>query len=289
MLKIKENSIYFHNKESGQSTFEFIFILFITISIIVGVLFQFNKGFSQFAQQYLGEYFQCLLDSGELPKLGSEDTEATGCDAYFQPFTFLEGRPPNDPQGSHTNAGGSNGSKNNDDENKLTPPSQKGDGSRGGDASGSSPGQGQGVRIDANLDRTQGKNPTEGDLAQNDSTGRMRYTTNNRIQTNDNNKKENVPIAENDNFVNRVLKKRQENAKDPSAANSVPEVLEGENQKTSRVEINSKPRSTANTEDEQNYSFGDYLKYLIIIIIILALLIVIGGQLASIRKSYEKQ
>ena len=87
--------------QSGQAVVEYILLLVVSISIIVGLKNAF-KNAGDFVNKYVGAYTQCLMEYGELPSLGLDDAELTkhkndaeeGCNPKFKNFTFAEGRPP---------------------------------------------------------------------------------------------------------------------------------------------------------------------------------------------------
>lgn len=87
--------------QSGQAAVEYILLLVVSVSIIVGLKNAF-KGAGDFVNNYVGAYTQCLMEYGELPSLGLDDVELTrhkndaeeGCNPKFKNFTFAEGRPP---------------------------------------------------------------------------------------------------------------------------------------------------------------------------------------------------
>ncbi len=64
--------------ESGQALVEYILLLMIVLLISVGLLYQFNRSVRSYVNVFFGEYVACLIASGQLPSLGSEDS--TGCE-----------------------------------------------------------------------------------------------------------------------------------------------------------------------------------------------------------------
>ena len=57
-------------REKGQAVIEYLLILILVVSIILGILYQFNDAFKKFINGYFGDYIACLLETGELPSLG---------------------------------------------------------------------------------------------------------------------------------------------------------------------------------------------------------------------------
>lgn len=77
--------------EAGQAIIEYVLILIVVLGIFFGGLYQLNTGFKDWANNYFGEYLSCLLESGELPALGGAGGE---CSQFYKPFTLSGGRPP---------------------------------------------------------------------------------------------------------------------------------------------------------------------------------------------------
>jgi len=64
------------NKQRGQGIVEYILLIVIVISIGYAILNQLFTPVSKWTEFYIGQYIDCLLDQGELPKLlGSEDVD----------------------------------------------------------------------------------------------------------------------------------------------------------------------------------------------------------------------
>lgn len=100
---------------SGQAMIEYVLMLVVTISL----LFLANKVFdsmNKFMNKYMGDYISCLMEYGELPSWGVQDTDlkqhtsgAGGgkvCDSSFDGFTIAGGRP------ASGGGGGTGGGKN---------------------------------------------------------------------------------------------------------------------------------------------------------------------------------
>lgn len=114
------------SRESGQATFEYLLLLIFATLIIMGGLYQLSTAFQSFARSYFGDYFECLLETGELPTLGSGQGI---CASSYQPFSLSRGRALVDTSGM--GSGGSSGGR-------------PGSGGSGGSAGGGSIGGGAG-------------------------------------------------------------------------------------------------------------------------------------------------
>lgn len=86
--------------QSGQAVVEYILLLVIIVSLVIGAKNAFGK-VDDFISHYIGDYVTCLMEYGELPSLGVSDAnqkkhlDGTGkkCDEDFAGFTFEDGRP----------------------------------------------------------------------------------------------------------------------------------------------------------------------------------------------------
>ena len=118
--------------EQGQAVIEYILILIMVVSIILGVLYQFNDVFKNFIHSYFGDYIACLLETGELPTLGGDGGPNQGvCNAQFKNFNVSSGRSildpntnRNAPEGSGRSSGDGNQSGGGGDSSSNQSPSQ---------------------------------------------------------------------------------------------------------------------------------------------------------------------
>ena len=63
------------NKESGQGVLEYILVLVIVLVVILGLVYQFNVKFKNYAEQFFDGYIACLLETGDLPGVGGSMCE----------------------------------------------------------------------------------------------------------------------------------------------------------------------------------------------------------------------
>jgi hypothetical protein len=266
--------------QSGQAVVEYVLVM---ISVIVvffiagGFLRQFNSSFSNFVKNYYGEYLSCLIETGELPTLGYEGGNG-GCEDEFQPFTLAGGRAPYNPPRPYVPSGGYDG-----DGGGLENPPRKidqtdtADGGAGGgarSASGSDGGSGAGLSqgpqlIGGDSGRSKrvplapsetGKKDSSGTYVQNSgafggvdggsSGGRPKY----------------VPI---------------EGERDPSKSDSAG-AGRGEDVQSGGLSPKRVPADVVTEkkkiQEEEGWTFPDFLRLLLIIGIILAMVVFFGGQ-----------
>ncbi|MCB0394989.1 MAG: hypothetical protein KDD25_10535, partial [Bdellovibrionales bacterium] len=63
--------------QKGQTTVEYVLLIFVTIVVTLGLLRIFSSSVNIFTQNFFGSYVQCLIISGELPTLNSDSS--SGC------------------------------------------------------------------------------------------------------------------------------------------------------------------------------------------------------------------
>ncbi len=144
--------------ENGQAVVEYILLIVVVISLVFGA----KKAFSHvddFISHYIGDYVTCLMEYGELPSLGVAaadqkrhlDGSGKKCDEDFAGFTFEDGRPSNGggsgsggpgsggtgKTGSGNNNNSANGGNKNNSSNAAKDGSNNKSGSDGDSGSGS--------------------------------------------------------------------------------------------------------------------------------------------------------
>lgn len=130
MRKIAFKGMLKNNR--GQAVLEYVLLTFIVVLVLGHMITGLAHGTQEFAKNYFGSYFQCLLETGELPQLGADNVPETECDELHEPFTFREGRPVvfNDLSGP-TNGGADVGNSGSDgsDSDSASAGSSEGSGS----------------------------------------------------------------------------------------------------------------------------------------------------------------
>lgn len=265
--------------QSGQAVLEYILILLVTVAILLGVLYQFSDAFKKYVASYFGNYVACLLETGEMPSLGGESgASASVCGSHFEPFTISNGRPLNGKGvGARSNAGARVGRTASNTRSRSA-------GSRGFTSDSGPTTNGENFRRGSKTrystsapssGRQTGTKPYAGEREEDGvraqqmiSVGRSRLT--NRFNLRDDKKSEKGGF-----FTQKKITAR------------------GGSQITNRklafdaTKLNTK-RSVASGDLSLELSVGDYIRYLIIFGIIAAIFIFFGGQIAQLRKSWEK-
>jgi hypothetical protein len=174
VVKQDQKSIFYNLRKSrsGQAVIEYVLLLVVIVGLLLGSakIFQtIDKGM----QKYIGDYFVCLMEYGELPTLGIGDADlkkhvsgsGRKCDNQFEAFTFENGRPA-------TAGGGGNGSGTNRSN------SQNGS---AGSGSGSDDGRGGSAGDSAsNRNRNSDGSDSDGSSSGSDQAGRGRSGSSSR-------------------------------------------------------------------------------------------------------------
>lgn len=280
--------------QSGQGVVEYILLLVIAITLVFGVVYQFNDAFRVWADNYFGEYLTCLLETGELPAIGGTGGAASTCADQFKNFSLADGRPYDGGAGAGGNNGsGGNNGKGGGGSNPSDSDSDEDDaksGRGGSDESGgggynrgtSESGMDRGGRFAAN-------NSGDGG-ASNAKKGKASYTGSTENS---------VPAGATGVGRGGASNKRRQldggyfisNEKRPDESTERP-LLKitaegGTLERQQRMIIKRKLASSGTLEPDKPMEFGDYLRYILIAALIIALVIVIGGQLSQISNELE--
>ncbi|HMN68260.1 MAG TPA: hypothetical protein PKC28_06940 [Bdellovibrionales bacterium] len=100
--------------QSGQAVVEYVLILVVTVSLILGGIYQLNSAFKSWANNYFGNYLACLLETGELPTISGTGGDSGICNAFFEPYSFANGRPLLAGRGGSGGGSASSGRSNDD-------------------------------------------------------------------------------------------------------------------------------------------------------------------------------
>lgn len=280
--------------QSGQAAIEYILVTMVVVTIAVAFMSRVIKPMGAFIQDVMGTYVSCLLETGELPKLGNEAEKKASCaEVYTSAYAkFSQQLKSGDFGNLKSNSSGSNrdpssNSKNNSssnsnnrkNSNNSDTSTNAGSASRGGSRyiGGSSKIGGDGVK--SNLNYSSDKVTT---IAQNDKsskTSRGSYTSSSGGY---NGRKE---VSINTESLSEAQKKQlagQANVgKEISFTNE--ESTNRSRNKRMNVEPPT-PRAPAADEEFEPLGFGDYARYLLIAAIIIALVVFLGGQAFQISK-----
>lgn len=279
--------------QSGQAATEYLLILVVSAGIILGVVYQFNTAFQSFAKNYFGEYLSCLLETGELPALGdNEGTFKDGCDANFESFSLANGRPStkkSSNKNSYLNKNsnqGNNGARSAESNkstssNKFRPNTQQ-----SGKKSSSLTARNQlkinnrrGIKASTKAEviilKEEGLNELNsiGNVA-----GQKKFKTKSKLKNRTRDSGEEYIIR----YI-YITDKKDSNSNIVSTRKDIKN--KGSQENLAQLPI--KRGTAAQEKEEKDFSFGSFLKYILIAGIIIAIVIFVGGQLLQISKSME--
>jgi hypothetical protein len=274
---------------SGQAVIEYVLMLVITVSLVLALVSQLFKPFGQFIDSYMGDYFSCLIEYGELPTLDSADgSPADGdCRAKLGAAGGFNtaggsrrgsgGRSPSDSDGNSGSSASQSGAGNE---------SSGGGGSSGGTYAGSAS-RGGGRNINSRRFPSsgvesagaQGKvveiaadgNGNSGYFGGSNSAGRVGRSSSKKLA---------VGISGLSEFERKKLEKKSSGGSGPSIS------TEGVGPAPKKM-IVKKPEQKAIVQEEKEVTIGNFIRYLFIAALVIALVIFIGGQAAQMSKSSD--
>ena len=277
----------------AQASIEYVLLLIIVVTVILSVVYRFNSSFSNFAQNYFGNYLICLLEAGELPGLGGTVAEGISvCDEEFQAFTLLGGRPPKDP--SEVERARSERAERERQSNKLAAEkakaakdaAEKNENNAVGSSSASASGPGS----------TNPRQTKKSARRAAPNTAKSRASNSDKSSSGSDKFRDNYSgSAARENFYNTSGRPRYielgeyDESEDSSSAPLRGVSMERtQSLRPKLVPYNEVKKREPSAEEETDMSFPDFLRYLIIAGIIVALVLFLGGQLSSISKSLKK-
>lgn len=268
---------------SGQGIVEYILVLVVVIAVALAVSAAFFKPFNEWARNYMGDYIYCLLDEGELPSLGGEEA-ISDCEKGFEDFTFGGGRP------ARANAGSGD-----DDEKGSRNRLNQANGGNGG--GGGVRGRARGRRAASNIGEgfDSGAQNAKGKSSDVTSNFSRRIVIRNQRAggggtsiTGRNRTEAYVGITGYIAQEQERIKRRE--AKIRSVGKSTGDAGSFARGGVKTVPYDFNPRKPAEFDiTSGDWSFGEWLRILLILVIIIALVLFVGGQVAQISKSMEKE
>jgi hypothetical protein len=271
--------------QAGQAVVEYLLMLIMTVSIIMGILYQFNDAFRNFLDSYFGDYIACLLETGELPSLGGQGPNKSECNRGFASFSLANGRP------SKASSGGS--SSKGSGSNSSSPPASSGTSSSNSKGSrparfnsSNAPANADAFGSDSNRNRPAKQNVNNnqqlGDekglgsgTSDGGASGGGRRIVNKKI------------IYLGDNYLTAdALKKKERKVSIGKKSKGEREMM---NLRKARFELQvPESKRPLATEEKQGFSFALLIKILLIGGILIVLFIFLGGQALQIKKSWQK-
>ena len=299
--KTHYSHLFLVGQKSGQAVVEYILIIAVTLSLIIGLKNTFSQA-GKFFENYIGAYTECLMDYGELPSFGVSDEDmkqhlsaGRKCEVKFEKFSLSEGRTLKQNSSGNSNLGtgqpgdSSANSVSNSDKNR----SQSNQSDSGGGSSGrGSVGSDNRVRNARSVSLTAdgGSNANgkvkaiedeePGDEGSDSSSGRQGRTI-----YRDRNKYKAITgqLAEQILKSDKGIPKREPRtrtvakADDSSGNGSGPRIsiVPGPQEKVVQLE----------EEKSADWGFGNFLKWILIAGMIIAIVIFFGGQIMNYSNS----
>jgi Flp pilus assembly pilin Flp len=266
----------------GQAVIEYILILVIVVGIILSVMYQLNTAFKKYAQSYFGEYIACLLETGELPSLGSgQGASAEICSASFEPFSLKNGRPLAG-SGAGEDGGGGSGKK----APRVRSKNSTSSASRGGSFKPS--------RVTRGMAARNGEAVASGNSS-NSSKSKVRGIRRTAVaDVGDYSYRSRRQRANGQIPISRAFTMEGDKSKEKASISRKVDAKgrrNGDGSRSKKFAIDmDKFRTTASAPPDTNLnlSLGDYMRYLLIGGLIIMIVIFFGGQLAQLKKSWEK-
>ena len=270
--------------QAGQATVEYILLLVIGVSLILGLANQMYRPFGDFVDNQMGPYLQCLLDLGELPALGGD---ASGECVL----------PPIKPGPKATaSVGGSGGGGAASEGANAARRSKRGNGDDGSGNGSGGAGRGRGSGSDlSNKGFAVGKKVgADGPGSETDSGRQMSEKLPEskfmKLQHNGSTVGSINSSSSGYNGIGGQLPAEQVKRERARQAVYQAGLIESgeEIKKPNKLLVKPPERKAASEAAEPPWNFGQYLKLAMIVAIVVAIILFLGGQMSQISKSMEK-
>jgi len=263
--------------QAGQGALEYILLLSVISLIALGAIFQLNSAFGSYAQDYFVNYLSCLLETGELPSLGTASIASGECNAQFEAFSLSRGRPLIDSSNNGGSGGGGSGSQPSNSSRSFGRRGSPSTQSRGG----GTPNAEFAVNNSGRPSQQSGgggasrkaKKKSESEAFGSSRQRRRRQRATSRTG---------VPSA----FL--VSKSREAAAAVRTVALKKTAVSDLNLRKAVLKKSLEKPKPPKEFTLEAEWGFSTYIRFFMIAGIIIALGVLLGGQIMQLRKNWEK-
>ena len=270
---------------SGQGLIEYLLVLILVVSLVLGVIYQLNDAFKVWANSYFGNYLMCLMESGELPNLGAGQDPNSQCHGVRPRFSIDEGEAlvgdgVSEGSGSDSDAGFTNNSG-----SATQRPSGNADAGSVGRGRSFANRTGTATRFRPRKNSGGGEDGDEESGISRESSGQTSGFSDGAI--NNEGKATRVAIRGSAEF--RAKRKKQKEEEEKKKKTKVKNVEQENEQRAGPqlIKVSRKAASTDEAPEIDDMSFGGYLRYLIIAAIVIALVIFLGGQVLQVSKSME--
>jgi hypothetical protein len=270
---------FLRSNQRGATLIEYVLMLVVVVALVKLLSTACDQPMNKFLNAYMGTYIQCLLEFGELPSLGGESTTDGECNARFQPATLADGRPPkSDSEQAARKSDPSQKDKGSDDEIRQA---NRSGGTGGGSNAGSSRRQRDN---NSSLDRTPAPSKTVVIDLNEDPNGKFFTPSstgpNAQATSTAGSKVSRYFLTESE------AQELDQNQRRRSAA-KVSEVTPLK-QKNKKFKVEDPPKRKVASAEEDGFSFGNIIRWIVIGILILFVLIFLVGLMSQFSRANRK-
>ncbi|WP_413585781.1 hypothetical protein [Bdellovibrio sp. HCB274] len=269
----------------GQAVIEYVLILIITVSLILMLISQIFKPFQGFVKSFMGDYMACLLETGELPALGSD----SGLECKFN-FQNVEGGFKNNPASSNSNSSNSESSNQSEKNSSASSSSSSERSSSGSTYAGSRSRSGGSSRISrsraptSGIDSSQQQSGKVVEIAlEGGGAGGYFQSNNGGYSVQSGRRVASVPLTGMTEDERKKLEKKANGGGKTTVVQG-----EGFAPPKKKTAVKKPEPKLELPPEEKAVTFGNFIRWLFIAALIIALVIFLGGQALQFSKSGEK-
>lgn len=268
--------------EKGQAVVEYVLVLVVAVSIILGGIYQLNSAFKTWANNYFGNYLACLLETGELPTISGTGGDSGLCNQFFKPFTLADGRPLVQP-GQFAGGDGGGGESDGGGTREVR---SGGNASAGGGGYGGSNGRFDSISGRGGNGAGKGNGKGRDDKMSGVYTGDTSAANYSGYSSRSSQSSAGLRTRLDNRFA---FDESREKETRRSVASSSKKPTPEERKIAGRAGLNGKSGKKDGGPDAEDsgFSFADLLRYFIIFGILIAIFVFLGGQGLQIGKSME--
>lgn len=293
--------------QKGQAVFEYVLMVIVTLSLIIGLATHFITPLRDYLQNYAGTYIECLLETGELPFIIAS-TESQECD-----FDELKARIDEATAGGDSSGGtpgnastdGSNGDSSDNNSNNSNQNANNNANAGGGSGGGGGSSLG-GPRLNQsgglNEGATSGFNSGGGDGSSRGGKLAARVKRANAEAANATGSNNTIPYKYEQDYgrgLSGVLPVERTEEETELQSIRQNQVTKKSSKKEAEQQLRKKdftvkppPKQKTAGQNQEDFSlglnFGKYMRYFLIGGIIFALIIMVFTQLNNLRKGWTQ-
>lgn len=263
--------------QKGQGVIEYILLLVVVVSIVIGFSMKIYQPLGRYVNNYVGEYLECLLETGQLPVINDGADLETECSRVFRAGNEFAG-----------STAANQANQNKDAANGKSKTSNSGAGS--GESANSAGGSNKNYFLNG---KNSGGGMSDGggssaSVASEESkyTGSTGSSSRGRSMSvysrGDARVIRSIPIT-NYEFLRRQKQREKTKVRNLGAAES-----EQDMGKLKKLQLKKKEANRKLAEvQEEDFSFGKIFRLFIIALILILILIVVGGEATSVFRNMD--